>query len=478
MSDALRKGSLYILLAALLTGSLWRGAYFPTPTTAFGFPGSLFTPRWSLVALLFTAGAWELVALVRERQAGMLRSPILWLFNAFAVFSGASYFWSSLTTVTIRDFLLLLSLLSVLIVMRGQQLRFPAKAAGMVASWLVYTASFVAAWGIVTYILQLAPYANEVDGIYRAGGTLEYSNGLGCFALMAIPFTAALMRQGNKDDRLLLGAALILLNAAVLLSLSRMALMLLVLVSIYLLIANRRSTGLVLVFTSLVFGIGIAAVSMLSAETGLPGSVGIVFAAVTLASACYFQSYLLGAGRGKALKISYVVGAALLLAAAAGTAATARARNIIDERFGEGFTLERLLPHREDTWAGALDAFRERPVKGWGLGSFPQVYQEFSFTSYTKYAHNLVLQAAVDSGVIGAALIALFLLYVVVLSLLRLVRHAGSLTRAAAITALVFILFNMFDWEWYLPVLAAWFMASTSLLEPGCADAAVDRQVS
>jgi O-antigen ligase len=145
--------------------------------------------------------------------------------------------------------------------------------------------------------------------------------------------------------------------------------------------------------------------------------------------------------------------------------ASTRARNIIYERFGEGFTWRRLLPHREDTWSGALDAFRERPLKGWGLGTFSQVYLEFSFTSYTKYAHNLVLQAAVDSGIIGAVLMTLVLLYTAILSLLRLLRRAASLSRAAAIAVLVFILFNMFDWEWYVPALAAWFMVVAMMLE-------------
>ncbi|MHB1382492.1 MAG: O-antigen ligase family protein, partial [Thermoleophilia bacterium] len=137
------------------------------------------------------------------------------------------------------------------------------------------------------------------------------------------------------------------------------------------------------------------------------------------------------------------------------------------ERFGEGFAWSRMLPHREDTWAGALEAFRERPLKGWGLGSFPQVYQEYSFTSYTKYAHNLVLQAAVDSGVIGAALMALFLLYVTALCLLRLARRADPTARAASVAGLVFICFNLFDWEWYVPVLAAWFMVVASLAAQG-----------
>jgi hypothetical protein len=462
--SVLRWGSLIILLVALLVGTLWRGAYFPTPPDEFSFSASIYSPRWTFVALLLLAGVWELVALLVERRSMVLRSPLLWIFTAFTLYSGATYFWSSGSAITIKDFVLLLALASVLLVVRGQLIRFPAKVPGMLSWWLVYTAGFVSAWGIVTYILRTAPYANEVDGIYRAGSTLEYSNALGCFALMAIPFATALLGLCREEERPLPGTALTLLTAAVLLSLSRSALVLLVLVSLYLLIANRGSTRFLPVFAGLGLGVVLAVIAMLAAEAGQRG-LGITVAAVVVPLAYFIQEYLPGAGREKVVKISYIFGVVLAAAGAVALILGSRIRHIIIERFGEGFTWSRMLPHREDTWSGALDAFRERPVKGWGLGSFPQVYQDFSFTSFTKYAHNLVLQVAVDSGIIGAVLMVLFLLYVAVFSLLRLARHAEPLARAAAIAALIFIFFNMFDWEWYVPALAAWFLVVAALVE-------------
>ncbi|RJQ43632.1 MAG: hypothetical protein C4534_08025, partial [Gaiellales bacterium] len=286
MNGALRRGSLYLMLAALLTGALWRGGYFPTPTAAFGFPGSLLTPRWSLTALLLLAGAWELAALAAERRAAFLRSPLLWLFTAFTVSAGLTYFWSRFPAVTVRDFLLLLALWSAFVVARGQGLRFPGESSRTISWWLVYTAAFVCAWGIATYVLRMSPYANEVDGIFRAGGTLEYSNALGCFALMAMPFAAALMRGAEKGDLPLLGAALTLQAGAVMLSLSRLALMLLALMSIYLLVESRGGMRFVLTLSSLCFGLGLAAVSMLAAEAGLGGK-GLLLPAA-LAALGYF----------------------------------------------------------------------------------------------------------------------------------------------------------------------------------------------
>lgn len=464
MSGLLGKGSLYILLAGLLAGSFWRGAYFPTSPQEFSFPDSLLAPRWFFVSLLLLAGLWELAAQVAERRRALLASPLLWLFTGLTLYSGLTYFWSEDPAITLRELLLLTAYLAVLVVVGGQRRRFPGETAARISWWLVYTASFIAAWGVVTYILRLSPYANEVDGIYRAGGTFEYSNALGCFSLMAIPFATALMGKMTREDRVLLASGLTLMTAAVILSLSRATLVLFLLLAVYLLIADRGSMRFVLLLTSFGFGMGMAVASMLAAEAGM-GAAGIVFPVLILPLAYYTQSYLIARGREKALRIAYAAAGIAMVAAAAGAALTARARNIIYERFGEGFAWSRLLPHREDTWKGALDAFRERPVRGWGLGLFARVYEDFAITSFTKYAHNLVLHAAIEGGIIGAALMALFLLYVVAVSLLRVFRATGPLCRAAAAAALVFIAFNLFDWEWFVPALTAWFMVAASLAE-------------
>jgi O-antigen ligase len=112
-----------------------------------------------------------------------------------------------------------------------------------------------------------------------------------------------------------------------------------------------------------------------------------------------------------------------------------------------------------------MDAFRVQPVKGSGLGSFSQVFTEHTIAVYTKYAHNLFLQMAVDTGVLGVALLGLFIGYVVVLSGWWIVVASHPLVRAMALSSLIFISYNMFDWEWYVPALTAWFMVGAACLE-------------
>lgn len=478
MRGPLRQGSLYILLGAVLTGTLWRGSYFPTPVTGISSLSSLLSPRWLLVSLLLLAGVWELVAVIAERRMRVLLSPALWLFGAFAAFAAASRYWSVVSAVTTRDVILLTAYLAALFTARSQIGRYGGKVISAVSWWLVYTAGFVSVWGIFTYIHRMAPYANQVDGIYRAGGTLEYSNALACLALMAMPVTAALMRSKKREDRLMLAVGMTILTATVILTLSRSAAILLIVMYVYLLTAGRRAGQVTLLLSSFMSAAALAAAAMYTSEKasehvwipliGLDLDarlLGMAALAVILVLSHLWQRYLEKLEKRIALLVLVVTGSALLAAAGVFLASYDRARNIIHERFIEGFTFSKLLPHRADTFTGAVEAWREHPVRGWGHGSFARVYQDFFFTAYTKYAHNLVLQAAVETGIIGAVLISLFLLYVTGLCLFRLFAVAAVLVKAAAVSALVFIAFNMFDWEWYVPALTAWFMIIAAVIE-------------
>ena len=57
------------------------------------------------------------------------------------------------------------------------------------------------------------------------------------------------------------------------------------------------------------------------------------------------------------------------------------------------------------------------------------------------------------------------LVYVAALSAWRLVARADALARAFAISSIVFLAYNMFDWEWYVPALAGWFVVGVVCLE-------------
>lgn len=209
----------------------------------------------------------------------------------------------------------------------------------------------------------------------------------------------------------------------------------------------------------------IGVVATMASESGDPFT-GLLIIFVIMVVVWLVESYL------DAPKFRSALRAVAALSAAGGLAAAVLLANrsermqvILSIRFREGFSLSRLLPHRLDTWQGAVDAYRVRPLTGSGLGSFAQVFAQYTIAVYTKYAHNLIIQTAVDTGIIGVVWLALFLGYVIVLSVWRLVVASHPLARAFAVSSLTFIVYNMFDWEWYVPALTAWFMVGVACLE-------------
>jgi hypothetical protein len=451
-----------------------------------------------LTCLILVAAGWELaVSLAGGDQARSLRSPALWLLAAFTVFATLSLFWSVVPGDTEREAALLMAYVAVIFVVRSNLSRSGTAALALISAWVVYVASFVSAWGIVTYIFRLEPWAGLLDNIYRAGSSFEYSNALACFGLMALPVCAALHRKAGSNERPVYATAMTLQAAVVMLSFSRFGIVALLLMALYLCFTGWREKMALRVFLSFAGALAVAVTSV-AAQEYQHKFVGLAVVALILAGFFILQrvaglAAMSAAGpsatrtdglhtgaeqvyAGKSvpgLDDSAVTGAlvagavAVVLAAVVLIARMDRLKVIVTARFEEGLTLRRLLPHRLDTWTGAMEAFRAKPVAGSGLGSFYHVYQQYALAAYTKYAHNLLLQTAVETGWVGAALLAAFLIYVVALICLRLIAKSDAVIRAYAISAGVFIAFNIFDWEWYVPALTAWFMLSVACIE-GC----------
>lgn len=483
VKSVLRNGSLYILCGALITGTLWSGGYFQTS-------------KWVFTFLLLGAAGWELVVSMAEGgRLRPLRSPALWLLAAYAVFATCSLFWSVVPGDTEREAALLMAYVGVIFVVRSNLVRSGAAAQAVFSGWFVYVASFVSAWGVFTYIYRLTPWAGMLDNIYRAGSSFEYSNALACFGLMALPVSAVLYQRAGSGERPAYAIAITLQAAAVLLSFSRFGIVALILMAFYLCINGWRQHVALPLFLAFAAALAVAMTSVVTQEYD-HSLAGLEVVALMLAGS-YLLQRIAGRGTmgvkaqsakradgpdggsehgfegssGSAGSNSIVRGAiaagaslAVLMSVLLATRMD-RLRVIITTRFEDGLTLRRLLPHRFDTWAGAMDAFRAEPAAGSGLGSFYFVYQQHALAAYTKYAHNLVLQTAVETGLAGAVLMVVFLLYVFALICWRLITKSDALVKAHAISVGVFIAFNAFDWEWYVPALTAWSMLGVACLE-------------
>ena len=174
LPDLAKKTSLYILFAVLLVGTLWRGGYFPQQ-------------KWPFAIGLLLAGAVELAVFISSGGWRGLRSFGLASLAVFTIYALATRVWSITPADSDRESLLLLGYLATFFVVRGQLLRDGEKVFDTVAQWFVYTASFTAGWGLISFLWRWEPYATRLDNGVRAGSTFEYANALSCFSLMALP---------------------------------------------------------------------------------------------------------------------------------------------------------------------------------------------------------------------------------------------------------------------------------------------------
>lgn len=441
-----------MLLTALLIGTLWRGGYFPEQ-------------KWPFALALLAAGAVEIAVTTAVGSARALRSPAFWSLAMFTLYAVTTRVWSVAPADTDRESMLMLGYLATFFVVRSQIGRHGGMVLGVVASWFVYAATFTAAWGLATFLWRWGPYVTLVDNVLRVGSTFEYSNALSCFSLMALPVTVALQRRAASPDRSLLAIAVTLQAAAVLVSFARFGVVVLAMLSLYLVFSGWRGGFALSTAFSLAMALPIGIIATLASESGDPFT-GLLIIVVIMAVVWLVDSYQDAPKFRSALRAAAALSAAGGLAAAVLLAnSSERMRVILSTRFSEGFDLSRLLPHRLDTWQGAVDAYRVRPLTGSGLGSFAQVFAQYTISVYTKYAHNLIIQMAVDTGIFGVVLLSMFLGYVIGMSIWQLVVAEHSLTRAFAISSLMFIAYNIFDWEWYVPALTAWFMVGVACLE-------------
>lgn len=111
---------------------------------------------------------------------------------------------------------------------------------------------------------------------------------------------------------------------------------------------------------------------------------------------------------------------------------------------------------RVGTWNAGLLAAQERPLTGWGADEWFEAYSPFRKASYfqapaTRYAHNLLVQSAVELGAVGTGLVLAIMAAVIGLGLRREGPRTPLFWLSLATTA--FLLQNLVDLTWYIPAL-------------------------
>src|SRR3954466_6499493 len=161
---------------------------------------------------------------------------------------------------------------------------------------------------------------------------------------------------------------------------------------------------------------------------------------------------VLGGMRWSAKKAIALAGAFLVL----GTAFVLVAPSAVRLDLGSSKSANSATSGRYDLISGGVGLFADRPVQGWGTGSFPRQYrraEDVSAERATSASHTIPITVAAEQGVMGlAAYVALL-----VCALWRLLRGAAAVpARAAVAAAFVALLAHTMMYAAFLEDPLAW----------------------
>lgn len=172
----------------------------------------------------------------------------------------------------------------------------------------------------------------------------------------------------------------------------------------------------------------------------------------------FLTAVLLPASRGRTGRLSYAAGLIVLIAMVAWIGGGRVMREV--EAISDVSTERIRLAIAQDS----LRMFAQKPVMGWGLGTFPIVYpgqRSFSLDVNVNQAHNDYAQLLVETGVVGfaAMLWFLFALFRAVLQKLDdpLRSWGGMATVAASASCIGILVHSLFDFNLHIPANAALF---------------------
>ncbi len=489
---------------AIVLALAWRaGGYFPTAylgagAVAFAVLGGLLALRPPHYAL----SSHALLAL------GAL--------GAFAVWIGLSSRWSSSPLTAIEDMqraLVYVGLFGLGLVAAGSGRFSRLLVWGALGAVLVIVGA-----GLVSRLYpDLIGPVSDPGGLadYRLGYPLGYWNAFGALAAMGVVLALGLGADPRSPVplRSLAAGAAVLMSVAMYLSLSRGA-WLALFVGLAALIALGAHRGSLILTSAIVTVPALLAIARLG---GYPALVddphagsgqlasGHAFAAqlaLLVAGAVAVQA-VVAAGRASdnlmqamrrvvrplliGLLATATLGAAITYvvrtSAVEGRAARAvtGAQDWVDRQwqdflrpttFSEGGTarLTSSKGTRSDLYRAAVDGFDARPLIGDGAGGFEVRWmRERRVPEKVRDAHSLYLETLGELGLVGAALLALFLASLIVAAVRQRVRP-GALARsqAAAVggACAVWLSHCAVDWDWQMPAVTGVALLLAATLYP------------
>jgi len=131
-------------------------------------------------------------------------------------------------------------------------------------------------------------------------------------------------------------------------------------------------------------------------------------------------------------------------------------------------TQRRSAAFRYYTWKTTTQMIRQRPLLGFGPGSYEYVQPQFAIAGFTRTAHQTPLQIAAETGLPSLVLL-LVALSAIVIELCSRINRAPPgqrLLAAAALAAFAgFWVHNLIDYSWYVPAVGVtvWMLVGIAL---------------
>jgi O-Antigen ligase len=323
------------------------------------------------------------------------------------------------------------------------------------------------ALAVVLYALgdRLLPGLLEYDRSVSAQGRLEqpltYWNALGALAATGLVLCASLSGELERGRlRVAAAAAAVPFGAALYLTVSRGALFACGAGLIALVVASRRREQIWATLT--VAGAGMLAALAVSPFAGVTGYEGdaaarereglivLVLLAVAAAAAAAFQHVIAAGERPGPLRLprsapwlgaAFVAGVFAVAVATGGEERASAPLATGGERFGT------LTSNRYAYWDVAASAFAAHPIRGVGGGGWAVWWRrERDVPEIARDAHSLYVQTAAELGLVGLALLALWLAGVALAARSVLPGHAGLVAVVA-----VWAAHSALDWDFQMP---------------------------
>lgn len=329
-----------------------------------------------------------------------------------------------------------------------------------IAAGIAVIAAGEALVGLAAVSTHTLPEAERLAGVWRPGGTFEYQPALALLEVGALPILAHYLEDQRRWLAAAAAAAAVLAGATLALADDRLALGLATVLVVGLLAWARpqaqRFAAMITLIASLAAGAAIGALMLdRTVSLGAP-AVGLVACLPIVAVALTGSALAVGLRQAlcrlcRRLALTAVPSRVLMCGVIAlGALAVATAGGV------SGVHSAGFLHGRPQEWWAALQTWSQRPVLGFGAGTYYLASLPHQTVAISSFAHNLPLQWAAELGTAGLVLgIALYAL--VGRDLLRRRREATTLLFLPLVAA--FMVSNLVDWTWYIPgVTVAWAM--------------------